>query len=67
MKEKYSRSVEVEDGSTIQLSEYIENKLLISISSVENGQFLRKEFALSEDEIFTLNSLLNDWTKKRSH
>jgi phage-related protein len=67
MKDKYSRAVETEGGTTIQLSEYVESKLLITLSSVEDGQFLRKEFALSEDEIFTLNSLLNDWTKKRAH
>ena len=67
MKDKYSRTVEVEEGVIVQVTEYIEKKLLVNIAYVEREAMLSKALMLTEDEVFTLNSILTEWTKQRAH
>ncbi|MCK5615518.1 hypothetical protein KAR91_77355 [Candidatus Pacearchaeota archaeon] len=67
MKDKYSKTVEVEKGVIVQVTEYIEKKLLVNIAYVEGEAILSKALMLTEDEVFTLNSILTEWTKQRAH
>ena len=74
MKEKYSRTVALEDdtptegGTAIQLTELVEDRLMTTISYVgANGQIYKKELLMTEDEAFAVNALLTDWTSKRQH
>lgn len=65
--DKYSRTIEVKDATVIQVTEYLKDRLLITVTHIDQGMLLNKTMALSEDEIFGLSSILNDWTKKRQH
>ena len=74
MKEKYSRTVGLEDdttaegGTAVQLTELTADRLMTTISYVGvNGQIFKKELLMTEDEAFAINALLNDWTSKRQH
>jgi hypothetical protein len=67
LKDKYSRTVEVEDGVIVQVTEYIKSKLLVNIAYVEGETMLSKALMLTEDEVFALSSILNEWTKRRAH
>lgn len=65
MKDKYSRTIEIDDETIVQVTEYLKGKLLITIAYPEGDAVPSKSMLLTEDEIFALNSMLNDWTKKR--
>lgn len=67
LKDKYSRVVEVEKSTIVQASEYLEDRLMITITHIKDNILYNKEMALSEDEVFALNGILNEWTKLRQH
>ena len=74
MKDLYSRTVQVTTAdettpeSAVQVTEYVADKLLATISYIgPNDQVFKKELMLTEDEAFALSALLNDWTSKRTH
>lgn len=74
MEDKYSRTVELKDiedgapGPIVQLTEYVEGKVLLTITYVGVGDVLmKKELLLTEDEAFAANALMNDWTAQRQH
>lgn len=68
MKDKHSRTIEVEDGAIIQLTEFVEGRLHISISYLgPEGGIFKKELMLGKDEAIAVSSLLNEWTNKFSH
>jgi hypothetical protein len=79
MKEKYSRTVGLEKdslaenvptegGTAIQVTEYVEDQILTTISYIgAGGQIFKKELLMTQDEAFAVNALLTDWTSKRQH
>lgn len=67
MKDKYSRTVEIEEGSVVQVTEYIDSNLLITTAYPEQDRLPSKAIMLTEDEVFILSSILNEWTKQRQH
>lgn len=67
MKDKYSRTIEAEEGVVVHATEYIEKKLLVNVAYIEDSTMASKGIMLTEDEAIVLNSILNDWTKQRIH
>ena len=48
LKDKYSRVVEVEKDTIVQVAEYLQNRLMITLTRIENNVLFNKEMALSE-------------------
>lgn len=67
LKDKYSKTVEIEEGSVVQVTEYIDDTLLITTAYPDKNTLQSKAIMLTEDEVFAINSILNEWTKQRQH
>jgi hypothetical protein len=67
MKDIYSKTIEVDKGVVMQVTEFIEDKLVVSIAYLNEDVYLKKELMITEGEAFALNSILNEWTKQREH
>lgn len=68
MKDKHSRTIEIEDGTIVQLTEFVDNRLNISIAYLgPDNQIYKKEIVVNKNEAIAVSSLLNEWTNKFSH